>query len=149
MNDPIGQLGALSRVGIIFTDVQRDMIANMMKVGDVAGAQQVILKELQSEFGGSGKALGETFGGDINKMKNQLELMTRQMAESLMPVMKSLVGSVTGLAKAFGSLPEEMQGTIVKLGIFLAVVGPVTEGDRKSTRLNSSHIPLSRMPSSA
>ena len=24
-----------------------------------------------------------------------------------------------------------------------------TEGDRKSTRLNSSHIPLSRMPSSA
>ena len=26
---------------------------------------------------------------------------------------------------------------------------PGEEGDRKSTRLNSSHIPLSRMPSSA
>ena len=29
------------------------------------------------------------------------------------------------------------------------VVGEVTTRDRKSTRLNSSHIPLSRMPSSA
>ena len=26
---------------------------------------------------------------------------------------------------------------------------PIADGDRKSTRLNSSHIPLSRMPSSA
>ena len=30
-----------------------------------------------------------------------------------------------------------------------ACSGVVLEGDRKSTRLNSSHIPLSRMPSSA
>ena len=32
-------------------------------------------------------------------------------------------------------------------GVKLTVVAPAT--DRKSTRLNSSHIPLSRMPSSA
>ena len=31
----------------------------------------------------------------------------------------------------------------------LPVVPPTRERDRKSTRLNSSHIPLSRMPSSA
>ena len=29
------------------------------------------------------------------------------------------------------------------------VMPPIAKGDRKSTRLNSSHIPLSRMPSSA
>ena len=32
---------------------------------------------------------------------------------------------------------------------FLIVPGPLPSTDRKSTRLNSSHIPLSRMPSSA
>ena len=34
------------------------------------------------------------------------------------------------------------------LALVVLVKGP-KEGDRKSTRLNSSHIPLSRMPSSA
>ena len=29
------------------------------------------------------------------------------------------------------------------------MVAPLMQADRKSTRLNSSHIPLSRMPSSA
>ena len=31
----------------------------------------------------------------------------------------------------------------------IAEIGKIIKGDRKSTRLNSSHIPLSRMPSSA
>ena len=35
--------------------------------------------------------------------------------------------------------------TVLSLGFFLLVIN----ADRKSTRLNSSHIPLSRMPSSA
>ena len=39
--------------------------------------------------------------------------------------------------------------TLVSAGVFsLGVLGNAT-GDRKSTRLNSSHRPLSRMPSSA
>ena len=33
--------------------------------------------------------------------------------------------------------------------VFLSVIPTPLAGDRKSTRLNSSHIPLSRMPSSA
>ena len=35
------------------------------------------------------------------------------------------------------------------LGVFSALDAPIRQRDRKSTRLNSSHIPLSRMPSSA
>src|ERR1051326_3681142 len=34
-------------------------------------------------------------------------------------------------------------------GSFKILKGQTANGDRKSTRLNSSHIPLSRMPSSA
>ena len=45
-----------------------------------------------------------------------------------------------------GSMPANNVGTGNIAGVG---VGPQGEPDRKSTRLNSSHIPLSRMPSSA
>ena len=38
-------------------------------------------------------------------------------------------------------VPQEVKNNEFRVGL--------TPGDRKSTRLNSSHIPLSRMPSSA
>ena len=43
--------------------------------------------------------------------------------------------------------PQAMQAALASHGN--APGYPLTIGDRKSTRLNSSHIPLSRMPSSA
>ena len=51
-------------------------------------------------------------------------------------------------------LKEPLQALIDPEVQELAALGPVQSGkswllDRKSTRLNSSHIPLSRMPSSA
>ena len=52
------------------------------------------------------------------------------------------------------AIPDGMSlGTEMLLGLRLAIEGAVTphpcDGDRKSTRLNSSHIQKSRMPSSA
>ena len=53
-------------------------------------------------------------------------------------------------AVAVGAVPA--CGNVNKRAGNLAVLGGepvITKSDRKSTRLNSSHIPLSRMPSSA
>lgn len=70
LNDPILGLTALSRSGIQFSDTQKEMIKDMVAVGDVAGAQSIILKELETQFGGSAKAARETFGGAIQGLKN-------------------------------------------------------------------------------
>ena len=50
-----------------------------------------------------------------------------------------------------GKTPIEISSEVkVKLeNDIITVQGPKGKLDRKSTRLNSSHIPLSRMPSSA
>lgn len=63
LNDPIAGVGALSRVGVTFTAQQKDQIKAMQTAGDTAGAQKVILAELNSEFGGSGAAAAKTFAG--------------------------------------------------------------------------------------
>lgn len=70
LNDPIAGLGSLSRAGVQFTDTQRRMIQQMVQAGDVAGAQRVILAELQTQFGGAARAARDTFGGALTGLKN-------------------------------------------------------------------------------
>ncbi|MEO7836977.1 MAG: hypothetical protein ABIS21_04990, partial [Acidimicrobiales bacterium] len=59
LNDPIAGIGALSRVGVTFTAQQKAVIKSLVDTGDVAGAQKVILAELNREFGGSAQAAGD------------------------------------------------------------------------------------------
>jgi Transglycosylase SLT domain len=56
LNDPIKGISALTRVGVSFTDQQKAQIEAMVKAGDTAGAQRLILAELSKEFGGSAAA---------------------------------------------------------------------------------------------
>src|SRR6266542_4312811 len=48
LNDPIKGLTALGRVGVQFTEQQKQQIGAMVKTGNVMGAQKLILRELNS-----------------------------------------------------------------------------------------------------
>jgi hypothetical protein len=50
-------------VGVSFTDQQKEQIKTMQEAGDMAGAQGVILAELNKEFGGSALAAAQADGG--------------------------------------------------------------------------------------
>jgi len=63
----------------------------------MAGAQAFILRELQTEFGGSARAAGETFGGQLEILKNKLGNMKEEIGGRLLPIL-------TGLAERFNSL---------------------------------------------
>lgn len=56
LNDPLRGIQALTRVGVTFSDQQREQIKNFVEAGDVASAQGVILDEVAKEFGGSAAA---------------------------------------------------------------------------------------------
>ena len=56
LNDPIAGVSALGRAGVQFTDDQKAMIKSMVETGNVAGAQGIILGELETQFGGSAAA---------------------------------------------------------------------------------------------
>ena len=91
--------------------------------------------------------LGRSLNADLRKMKGTSVIL----AHVLIPILTSVIFLVYYL---FSPWNENMKviafyqaigaGLPVLIGIFTASVI-----DRKSTRLNSSHIPLSRMPSSA
>lgn len=70
LNAPTKGLMLLKRQGVDFSASQIELIKNMVKVGDIAGAQQIILKELESRYKGSAKGASETLGGALKVLKN-------------------------------------------------------------------------------
>lgn len=70
LNDPIEGVTALKRVGVSFTDAQREQIKVLVESGNTLDAQRLILKELQTEFGGASRAAVEDFGGAMGQLKN-------------------------------------------------------------------------------
>jgi hypothetical protein len=56
LNDPVKGVSALSKVGVSFTAQQKAQIKALVKSGKTMDAQKIILKELQTEFGGAAKA---------------------------------------------------------------------------------------------
>lgn len=94
LNDPIKGITALSRVGVSFTEQQKEQIAAMVKAGDTAGAQSVILKELQKEFGGSAEAAGKTFSGQLTILKNQLSGVGASLGMTVIPYLTNFITSI-------------------------------------------------------
>lgn len=108
LNDPIKGITALQRVGVTFTDTQKKQIAAMVKVGDVAGAQKVILNELNTEFGGSARAAADTYAGSVMQMQNSWENVKETLGGGVLPIATKLMKALTGLFN--GSVSPEMFG---------------------------------------
>lgn len=90
LDDPATGLTALTRVGVTFSTQQQDMIKHMVSVGDTAGAQKIMLQELQREFGGSADAT-TTLGGKWAILTNRMNDFKERAATGLFPVLGALM----------------------------------------------------------
>lgn len=94
LNDPILGITALHRVGVEFSDTQKQQIQNFVDTNNKAAAQTVILKELQKEFGGSAEAAGNTFGGQLAKLKNALNDIEESVGKLILQYLTPLVAKI-------------------------------------------------------
>lgn len=94
LNDPVKGISALSRVGVTFTDQQKEQIKTMMGVGDTAGAQKLILAELGKEFGGSAKAAGDAMT-PMDRLSMKWGDMQENIGAKLLPVIEKLANWLT------------------------------------------------------
>ena len=94
LNDPTKGITALTRVGVTFTAEQKKSIKTMQEHGDMAGAQTIILKELEKEFGGSAEAAGKTFSGQLEILKNAIGEVTESLASKFMPYLQKFMDFV-------------------------------------------------------
>ncbi|AQX81479.1 hypothetical protein BWO91_17280 [Plantibacter flavus] len=105
LNDPIAGIGALSKVGVQLTDDQKNLIKALVETGDVAGAQSVILGELNTQFGGSAEAFGNTFLGTWEKVKNSFGDLGERLVVGLLPAATLVLGKVNEFLQTIGDSP--------------------------------------------
>jgi hypothetical protein len=90
LQDPILGITALRRVGVNFSDAQKDIITGLVEAGKLEEAQAMILKELQVEFGGAAEAAGQTFAGQLAIMNTQFGNIKESVGTALLPVLSDL-----------------------------------------------------------
>ncbi len=115
LNDPIAGVGALSRVGVQFTEDQKGMIASLVETGDVAGAQAIILTELETQFQGSAAAAREADGGFIaakNAIGDLQEEVGRGILAQLSPMMEGIAQSVAEVTPEVSELTQTFFGEL-------------------------------------
>ena len=105
LNDPIKGVGALSKAGVQFTASQKDTIKSLVESGDVMGAQKMILKELETQFGGSAKAAGQTLPGQLNILKETFRNTAADLVATFIPTLSRAATALLNFVRGFANAP--------------------------------------------
>lgn len=113
LQDPVLGITALRRVGVNFSDAQKDVIKRLVETGKLAEAQKLILQELQVEFGGSARAARDTLGGALQALGNAWG----DLFELQGPAADNLRASIESLLETLKD--DKFQASIQNLGSLL------------------------------
>jgi len=122
LNDPIKGLTALGKSGIQFTQAQRDSIKAMVDSGNTMGAQKVILKELETQFGGSADAAGKTLSGQLNVAKQTFLNLAGSIVGAVIPAVLGITGVLIPL---LGWFQKHQTVTTVLIGVLAGLAATV------------------------
>lgn len=113
LNDPVANLGALGRMGIQFSKSQKEVITNLVKENKLYDAQAMILKELNTQYGGQAKAVADSLGGT-----KQLSAEFSDLAEAFgLGILKIFTDMAGGIAKATDFIRDQTRRTKLFFGI--------------------------------
>lgn len=90
LNDPIKGISALAKSGVTFTESEKAKIEAMVESGNVAGAQETILKALETQVGGTAAASASA----SDKMKVAWAQVNGEIGELLLPAYNALADVV-------------------------------------------------------
>ncbi|WP_420541487.1 hypothetical protein [Pseudooceanicola atlanticus] len=125
LNDPIKGISALSRSGVQFSEAQKKVIKAMVETGDMAGAQSMILDELETQFKGQAAAAADAPLGQWRQLSNAIGDVKEELGREIVPFLKPLVKNVKEAVAWFGTLSPEVKRNIVVIGVLVAAIGPV------------------------
>jgi len=131
MQDPVGGMRNLREVGIKLSESQVELAKTMREAGDTAGANRIILEELDRTVGGGGGSLtGGLIGSSrtLGKSWNELmEALGRQVdTQGVIGPLDSAAGAVNRLTAALNS--SEVGRALGRMGALMGAPGGALVG---------------------
>ena len=125
LNDPVANLSALSRSGIQFSKEQKEVIKSLVETNRLADAQNIILAELEKQYGGSAEAAAKAGAGPFKQLANAIgdvtEVFGKLISEALLPTVQRLQSFTSSIA----NLSPQLQKLIASFLAFAAAAGPL------------------------
>lgn len=138
LNDPAKGYSALAEAGVSFTQQQIEQIKALQQSGDLLGAQEVILKELESEVGGVAQSMADPLTqvmGVVGDLAENFGFLLLPAVNAISGAVKGLIGPASGARETFEALGARIgnvvqsvidflqahQATIVTIGKFIGV----------------------------
>lgn len=155
LNDPIDGATKLRRAGVDLTDSQEQLIKKLVETGRLAQAQEIILGQLETQFGGAARAARDTFGGALEGLKNafsdlleahqglpgardEIEKLSKLLADPQFQASADKITSslVAGFAELLRILPGVLS-QMKELAPLIGTIGGAVAGGRTGTLVGS------------
>lgn len=114
LNDPVEGVSALARVGVSFSESQKNTIKRLAETGKVAEAQGIVLAELNRQFGGQASAAREAAGplADLQMIFGRLQEV---IGGRLLPVFDSLLAKLVPIFSSVAQWAAQNTDLVVQI----------------------------------
>ena len=106
LEDPKTGLTALRRVGVSFSETQKQVIQDLFDTGRVAQAQEKILDGLEQQVGGAGKASGQGLAGAYDTLSEATDILLERWGQQIAEAIR-LQAAIRGIANVIDELNEK------------------------------------------
>lgn len=139
LNDPKEGISALQRIGITFTDAQKNVIKSLTETGQTAKAQAIILKEIQEEMGGTAIAARDTLSGAFKALDTAIGNLFETLGSE---------GNSKGLRYALEAVVELINRSTEALPGFISKVETATKAclDWAASLAKAAEAPIKEPP---
>lgn len=100
IDDPAAGLARLTRLGITFTEEEKEKVKALVRTGRTLDAQQFILARVNRQYGGSAQAAAKGYRGQMNRLDDAVEDLQQSLAGALLPAMTKVSRRLSNFLKA-------------------------------------------------
>jgi len=146
LQDPTIGLTALRRNGVSFSEDQMKVIKALYETGDAAKAQQLILEELDKEFGGQAEKYATTYAGKLQAFSVAWGNLKEQIGGGILPVLSAaatwftkLVDGINGHKTALETEKEAIIGQRVEFERLVLIYKDLHLNQNRSKEQNEQY----------
>lgn len=124
LNDPVKGITALTRVGVSFTAQQKAQVKALAESGRTMEAQNLILAELERQYGQVAEVAASTADGALRALNIQWENLQEEIGEIIVAFLPPLIDLLKEVADWVSQLSPQTKEWIVIVGGLAAALGP-------------------------